>query len=207
MTTTFKINQNPDRIHTVPHMQHHFGDNLQCDFCQLHWESHQRLQQECPRWIRYLPHPRVCDLLRSYRRHSLQFPGISHKDLITKLLGFKKNADLNEPTLERALAKAGELLRPKITKLRTAPRLHSQLIRKRDPLTMSEFVPGTEIKKPTVQLLGSTEIHLFEIVDRVSRELDKAKVPVDVVSKYRTDAMSSDFENLLRVTLQWVHVK
>lgn len=59
--------------------------------------------------------------------------------------------------------------------------------------------------KVKVKLTGE-DGNAFSILGRVCRALRKAGVPDDKIEAYRKEAMSDDYDNLLRVTMKWVDV-
>jgi hypothetical protein len=62
------------------------------------------------------------------------------------------------------------------------------------------------IDKPMVQLVG-LDGNAFSILARVKRALQDAGRSSADVSKYMEQAMSGDYDNLLRVTMDWVEVE
>lgn len=54
-----------------------------------------------------------------------------------------------------------------------------------------------------VQLVG-LDGNAFSIMGRVGTALRKAGVTSDEINDYTTEAMSGDYGNLLRVTMEWV---
>lgn len=73
-------------------------------------------------------------------------------------------------------------------------------------MTDSNFIPGTEIKKPKVKLVGR-DGNAFAILGSVKRALQKAKAPKEVIDAYLHEAMSSDYNHLLRVAMYYVDVR
>lgn len=65
-----------------------------------------------------------------------------------------------------------------------------------------DFVPGTEIAKPVVQLVGE-DGNAFSIVGRARKALRRAGVPLSVVEEYSTKAMSGDYNVLLATTMEY----
>lgn len=59
--------------------------------------------------------------------------------------------------------------------------------------------------KPEVKLSGS-DGNSFMIMGRVMRELRIAGADVEYIDKYQTEATSGDYDNLLRVTMEYVDV-
>lgn len=58
----------------------------------------------------------------------------------------------------------------------------------------------------TVQLTGQDGNGFF-IIGRVSRALKEAGVPKPEIDEYTNGAMSGDYDNLLRVTMETVEVR
>ena len=54
-----------------------------------------------------------------------------------------------------------------------------------------------------VPLLGE-DGNAFAIIGRTTKELKRAKVGSDEVESYMKEAMSGDYDNVLRVTQRWV---
>ena len=57
----------------------------------------------------------------------------------------------------------------------------------------------------SVQLTGM-DGNAWGILARVSRALRDAGVPTPKVEEYNEEAMAGDYNNLLRVTMEWVEV-
>ncbi len=74
---------------------------------------------------------------------------------------------------------------------------------KEDEMIEKECVPGTDIPKPTVRLVGE-DGNAFAIMGRVQRVLRKSNVPSEVLEKYLEESMSGDYDNLLRVAFRYV---
>lgn len=62
-----------------------------------------------------------------------------------------------------------------------------------------------EKKKPEVKLLGE-DGNAYFILARVSRELKKAGYTPEEIKEYDRQATSGDYDNLLRVTMEWVEI-
>jgi hypothetical protein len=58
----------------------------------------------------------------------------------------------------------------------------------------------------TVQLSGN-DGNAFAIMGAVKSALKKAGATNEEVDKYLADSMSGDYDNLLRVAMQWVDVR
>ena len=63
------------------------------------------------------------------------------------------------------------------------------------------------IKFPQVEVdLSSVDGNAFAIMGTVVRAMRRAKIPEESVQKYLTEAMSLDYNNLLRVTMDTVSI-
>ena len=60
-------------------------------------------------------------------------------------------------------------------------------------------------EKPTVKLIG-TNGNSFAIIGRVKEALLKAGADKEYIFKYQDEVMSGDYNNLLCVTMDYVHV-
>ena len=58
----------------------------------------------------------------------------------------------------------------------------------------------------TVQLVGN-DGNAFAIMGSVTKALRRARVDNTEVQTYMDEAMSGDYDNLLRVTMEWVNVE
>ncbi len=56
-----------------------------------------------------------------------------------------------------------------------------------------------------VELVGG-DGNAFAIIGAVKKACRKAKIPSSVFEDYRKEAMSGDYDNLLRVTMEWFEV-
>lgn len=61
-------------------------------------------------------------------------------------------------------------------------------------------------KKPVVKLIG-TDGNAFAIMGRVTSALKKAGYDSNYIDKYRKEAMSGDYDNLLFVTMDYVDIE
>jgi hypothetical protein len=59
--------------------------------------------------------------------------------------------------------------------------------------------------KPTVKLID-TDGNAFAIIGRVKNALLKAGADKEYVNKYQEEAMSGNYDNLLCVSMDYVHV-
>jgi hypothetical protein len=66
----------------------------------------------------------------------------------------------------------------------------------------------TDVKYPnvTVKLTGQ-DGNAFMIIGSVQRELRRAKVPPEEVTKFRDEATSGDYNNVLRTCMAWVNIR
>ena len=67
----------------------------------------------------------------------------------------------------------------------------------------AEFVPGTTITKPTVEL---TDGNAFYIVGSIIKALKKAGVPKNIVDEYKKKSVQGDFDHLLSVAMEYAEV-
>lgn len=56
-----------------------------------------------------------------------------------------------------------------------------------------------------VELIGH-DGDAFAILGRVSREMKRAKVEKSIIDAFMAEAMSADYDNLLRVCMEYVEV-
>ena len=61
------------------------------------------------------------------------------------------------------------------------------------------------MEKPTVKLIDING-NAFAIIGRVKDALQKAGADKEFVDKYQDEVMSGDYDNLLCVTMDYVHV-
>lgn len=65
----------------------------------------------------------------------------------------------------------------------------------------------SEPRYPDVQVqLTGTDGNAFAIMGAVTRELRRAGVSTEEISKYREESMSGDYDNLLATAMRWVDV-
>jgi len=65
-----------------------------------------------------------------------------------------------------------------------------------------EYVPGTEIEKPVVRLIGE-DGNAALIMARVKKALKRAGVPKSVIEKYLAESKSGDYDNLLQTAIKY----
>ena len=64
-----------------------------------------------------------------------------------------------------------------------------------------------EPKYPNIEVpLSQTDGNALAIVGRVTRYLKKAGVPDSEIAQYRAESLGGDYNNLLRVAMEWVEV-
>jgi hypothetical protein len=56
-----------------------------------------------------------------------------------------------------------------------------------------------------VQLIGQ-DGNAFNLIGLVARALTRAKVPAEEIKKFKTEAMSDDYNHLLYTCMEWVTV-
>lgn len=66
-------------------------------------------------------------------------------------------------------------------------------------------IPGTDIEKPEVELVGG-DSNAGAVMYAVSRALKKAGAPKSVVTAYRAESMSGDYNHLLRTAMKYAEV-
>lgn len=65
----------------------------------------------------------------------------------------------------------------------------------------------SEPRYPDVQVqLTGTDGNAFAIMGTVTRELRRAGVSAEEISKYREESMSGDYDSLLATAMRWVDV-
>jgi hypothetical protein len=68
------------------------------------------------------------------------------------------------------------------------------------------MIPGTDIPKPEVELAGQ-DGNAFAIMGRCSKALKRAGAPKEVIDEYKSKSMSGDYDNLLRVAMEFCEVQ
>jgi hypothetical protein len=65
-----------------------------------------------------------------------------------------------------------------------------------------------DVKHPevNVQIIG-TDSNALALMGRVTRALRAAKVPTAEIDQFREEAMSGDYDNVLRTIMRWVEVE
>ena len=71
---------------------------------------------------------------------------------------------------------------------------------------MSEYVPGTEIEKPVAELIGQ-DGNAIAIITATRRVLHNAGVPREIIAEYEDKAVSGNYDHLLSVTGDYVHIE
>ncbi len=61
-------------------------------------------------------------------------------------------------------------------------------------------------EKPTVKLIGE-DGNALAIIGKVVKALRRAEFPAEHIEKYKKEAMSRDYDNLLVVTMDYVDVE
>jgi hypothetical protein len=69
---------------------------------------------------------------------------------------------------------------------------------------MPEYVPGTKIVKPVVEL---DDGNAFAVIGRVSKALRRAGVPAAVIKKYQTKSKSGDYDGVLATAMEYAEVE
>ena len=62
------------------------------------------------------------------------------------------------------------------------------------------------MERPVVELVGS-DGNAFAIMGKVGSALRRAGYPPAEVDKFRSEAMSGDYDNLLRVCMEWADIQ
>lgn len=66
---------------------------------------------------------------------------------------------------------------------------------------------ATEIKYPDVEVqLTGTDSNAFSIIGAVTQALRRHGVDRDEINKFRDEAMSGDYNNVLSTAMKWVDV-
>jgi hypothetical protein len=65
------------------------------------------------------------------------------------------------------------------------------------------LVPGTRIPKPTVEL---SDGNAFVVIGACRRALRRAGVPTERLDAFSADAMSGDYDHVLRTAMRWCEV-
>lgn len=64
-----------------------------------------------------------------------------------------------------------------------------------------------EIKYPEIEVdLCSIDGNAFSILSYVSKAMQRGGVPKDIIAKFRTEAMSGSYDELLQTCMKWVSV-
>lgn len=60
---------------------------------------------------------------------------------------------------------------------------------------------------PTIHVrLTGENGNAFMIIGRIEQGLRSAKIPAEEISKFREEAMSGDYNNVLQTAMKWVEV-
>ena len=78
-------------------------------------------------------------------------------------------------------------------------------LRGEEPSEDSEVVKMLHFPNVGVKLVG-VDGNAFVIIGKVVRALKKAGASQDEIDKYKAEAKSGDYDNLLQVTMRWVDV-
>ena len=63
-------------------------------------------------------------------------------------------------------------------------------------------------KYPEVEVkLLNEDGNAFSILGRVVKAMRKANIPENEIKRYTDEATSGDYDNLLRTTMEWVHIE
>lgn len=68
-----------------------------------------------------------------------------------------------------------------------------------------DSIPGTEIEKPEVTLIGE-DGNAFSIIGRCTKALKRAGAPRGVIDAFTSEAMSGDYNHLLRTAAKYCEV-
>ena len=71
--------------------------------------------------------------------------------------------------------------------------------------TLTEEENGPKYPGVSVQLTGE-DGNAFFIIGRVRQALRRAGVPIEEVDQFSNEAMSGDYDNVLRTAMRWVEV-
>jgi peptidase E len=67
------------------------------------------------------------------------------------------------------------------------------------------FVPGTDIPKPEVELVGQSG-NAFYIIGATQEQLRRSNVPKDIIDKFVAEATSGDYDNVIRTAMKYADV-
>jgi len=71
----------------------------------------------------------------------------------------------------------------------------------REVMVMETIYPEVEVK------LISNDGNAFAVIGAVRKAMRRAKIDPDKIKEFETDAMSGDYNNVLRTCMKWVTVK
>jgi len=69
-----------------------------------------------------------------------------------------------------------------------------------------EYVPGTEIEKPAVNL-SDHDGNAYMIMGLVKKALRRAGVPQSVIDTYLTESKSGDYDRLIQTAMKYANVE
>lgn len=65
-----------------------------------------------------------------------------------------------------------------------------------------------DVKYPNVSVqLSGEDGNAYSIIVRVKRALKRNSVPQEEIDKFREEAMSGDYDNVLQAAMKWVDVQ
>ena len=74
--------------------------------------------------------------------------------------------------------------------------------------TSDDAVRDAGVRYPHIKVqLTGRDGNAFAILGTVQRALKSANVPAEEIEKWRTEAMSGDYDNLLATCMRWVDVR
>lgn len=71
---------------------------------------------------------------------------------------------------------------------------------------MAECIPGTDIPKPTVKLVGE-DGNAYSVLARVRKALRRAGASAEKVEEFLTEATKGDYDNVLATAMKWADVE
>ena len=70
---------------------------------------------------------------------------------------------------------------------------------------MNNYIPGTTIPKPRVQLSGE-DGNAFSIIGSVSKALRRAGAPAETLKAFQDEATGGDYDGVLRAAAKYTSV-